>query len=104
MAGISQKVSADEVMPLLARNVFIIGYQGTGATSQATEFLILLRRYVQQATELAAYAGTAGVIRRNQLQRREGLAGDPGLPDTSGLRKEQHLRGDCGCAQSISYH
>ena len=63
MAGISQKVSADEVMPLLARNVFIIGYQGTGATSQATEFLILLRRYVQQATELAAYAGTAGVIR-----------------------------------------
>ena len=63
MAGISQKVSADEVMPLLARNVFIIGYEGTGASSQATEFLILLRRYVQQANELATLAGTGGVIR-----------------------------------------
>src|SRR5580704_6239138 len=28
-AGISQKASAEEVMPLLSRNVFLIGYQGT---------------------------------------------------------------------------
>src|SRR6266568_672409 len=28
MAGISQKVSPEEVMPLLARNVFVLGYEG----------------------------------------------------------------------------
>jgi len=28
MAGISQKVSSEEVLPLLARNVFAQGYQG----------------------------------------------------------------------------
>jgi hypothetical protein len=50
-------------MPLLARNVFLIGYQGTGLGSRATEFLILLRRYVQQARELSDLAGKDGVIR-----------------------------------------
>src|SRR5580693_8518386 len=62
MAGISQKIAPEEVMPLLARNVFIIGYEGSGASGRPTEFLILLRRYVQQARELAALAGTSGVI------------------------------------------
>ena len=28
MAGISQKVSPEEVIPLLARNVFVLGYEG----------------------------------------------------------------------------
>jgi len=61
MAGISQKVTAEEVLPLLSRNVFTQGYQGT---SQATEFLILLRRYVVQARELAALSEkTGGVLR-----------------------------------------
>ena len=63
MAGVSQKVSPEEVMPLLARNVFIVGYEGTGSSAHATEFLILLRRYVQQARELTALAGTSGEIR-----------------------------------------
>jgi hypothetical protein len=62
IAGISQKANVDEVMPLLARNVFLIGYQGTGLGSRATEFLILLRRYVQQARELSDLAGKDGVI------------------------------------------
>jgi hypothetical protein len=61
MAGISQKVSSDEVLPLLARNVFTLGYQG----SRPTEFLILLNRYVHQARELTSMAGTEGVIRIN---------------------------------------
>src|SRR5260370_30688522 len=43
MAGISQKASADEVIPLLARNVYIQGYSNGG---RPTEFLILLGRYV----------------------------------------------------------
>src|SRR5580658_10191753 len=63
IAGISQKASSEEVMPLLARNVFLIGYQGSGLASRPTEFLILLRRYVQQARELSDLAGHDGVIR-----------------------------------------
>ncbi len=44
---------------LLARNVFMQGYQrGT-----PTEFLLLLDRYVQQARELQILAGTANTIR-----------------------------------------
>lgn len=63
MAGISQKVSPAEVMPFLARNVFIDGYRYNGGHSlQPTEFLILLRRYVQQARELAMLAGPDGII------------------------------------------
>jgi hypothetical protein len=53
MAAISQQITPEEVLPLLSRNVFIHGYEGT---SRETEFLILLRRYVHQARELAALA------------------------------------------------
>ena len=59
MAGISQKISKEEVLPLLARNISAEGYEGT----RPTEFLILLRRYVDQARELADLAGPGGVIR-----------------------------------------
>jgi hypothetical protein len=60
MAGISQKISPDDVMPLLARNVYMQGYEGG---NRATEFLILLNRYVQQARELSTLAGSSSVIR-----------------------------------------
>src|SRR6266567_1709826 len=63
MAGISQKASAEEVMPLLARNVYVQGYAGSIGGGRPTEFLILLARYVHQAQELTALAGPAGVIR-----------------------------------------
>ena len=53
MAGISQKITPEEVLPLLSRNVFTEGFEGT---SRPTEFLILLRRYVVQARELAELA------------------------------------------------
>ncbi len=59
MAGISQKIAPEEVLPLLSRNVFMQGYQG----SKKTEFLILLTRYVGQARELSALAATNGMIR-----------------------------------------
>src|SRR5436309_9446939 len=58
MAGISQKVSPEEVIPLLAHNVFALGYNN----GQRSEFLILLTRYVRQARELATLAGPAAVI------------------------------------------
>src|ERR1700690_1497058 len=59
MAAISQKVSPDEVLPLLARNVSVQGYQD----GRPTEFLILLRRYMDQARELVVLAGSEGIIR-----------------------------------------
>jgi hypothetical protein len=59
MAGLSQKISSEEVLPLLARNVFTLGYRG----GRPTEFLILLERYVHQARELTNLAGADGIIR-----------------------------------------
>jgi hypothetical protein len=63
MAGISQKVSSEEVIPLVARNVYVQGYQGWQEGGRPTEFLILLGRYVNQAKELAAMASQDGFIR-----------------------------------------
>jgi hypothetical protein len=63
MAAISQKASTDEVLPLLARNVFIEGYEGYQSSRRPTEFLILLRRYVQQARELSSLTDRHGVLR-----------------------------------------
>jgi hypothetical protein len=62
MAGISQKVPSEEVLPLLARNVFTEGYESWQSRGRPTEFLILLTRYVQQARELTALARPEGII------------------------------------------
>ena len=61
MAGISQMVRPEEVLPLLSRNVFVQGYEGS---SRPTEFLVLLRRYVIQARELTELAATNSMIIR----------------------------------------
>ena len=61
MAGISQKITPEEVLPLLSRNVFAQGYEGS---SRPTEFLILLRRYVVQARELSELASNTGMVLR----------------------------------------
>jgi hypothetical protein len=58
MAGISQKIPPDEVLPLLSRNVFMQGY----SQHKPTEFLLLLDRYVQQARELQILAGSNQTI------------------------------------------
>lgn len=58
MAGISQKAALDDVLPLLARNVYLEGDQD----GRPTEFLLLLDRYVQQARELQALAASNGTI------------------------------------------
>src|ERR1700740_767044 len=59
MGGISQEVSLDGVLPTLARNASLLGYQN----GRETEFLLLLNRYVHQARELAAIADSGGAIR-----------------------------------------
>lgn len=63
MAAISQKVSRDEVMPLLARNVAMEGYGWHGKTPQPTEYLVLLEGYLQHARDLQKLAGPKGTIR-----------------------------------------
>lgn len=63
MAAISQKASPEEVLPLLARKVAMEGYDRKGKPGRPTEYLILLKRYVEQARELYSLAGRDGVIR-----------------------------------------
>jgi len=58
MAGISQKIPIEDVLPELARNVYAQGYQA----GRETEFLLLLERYVRQARELQAMANPTGNI------------------------------------------
>jgi hypothetical protein len=54
LAGISQEVSRDEVMPLLARNAYLLGY----SQDTQTEYLRLVNRYLHQARELDILAGS----------------------------------------------
>ncbi len=59
MAGISQEAAPQDVLPLVARNVSLHGYQNGGDT----EFLLLLRRYVDFARDLRKLADAQGNIR-----------------------------------------
>jgi len=86
MAGISQKVTSEEVLPLLAHNVFAQGYEGSRDGGRPTEFLILLSRYVHQARELAALAGPDGSIHVSNCDEAKALL------HTLGYR----VRQDCG--------
>ncbi len=91
MAGISQKVSLEEVLPLLARNVAVEGYQGRkDRTGRPTEFLILLKRYVEQARQLVTLAGPEGTIRVSSCDQ----AGP--LLDVLGYRVRE------GCGKSVA--
>jgi hypothetical protein len=58
MAGVSQEASTGEVLPLLARNVFLYG----PVEQRKTEYLVLADRYVQQARELQPLVGPDGMI------------------------------------------
>jgi hypothetical protein len=59
MAGISQEISSADVLPMLARNVSLQGYED----GRPTEFLVLIDRYVQLARKLQSLAGSDGTIR-----------------------------------------
>ena len=59
MAGISQEVAPEQVLPLLARNVALYGYSG----GSRKEYLVLLDRYVHQARDLQHLADDKGTIR-----------------------------------------
>ncbi len=59
LAGISQEVTPAEVLPLLARNVSLWGFEG----NKPTEYLLLVSRYVQLARELQGLTNDEGRIR-----------------------------------------
>lgn len=59
MAGISQKVPLDQVLPALSHNVELWGRQ----SGKETEYLVLLTRYVELAREIESFAGPDGSIR-----------------------------------------
>lgn len=58
MSGISQKATVEETLPLLAAEVRLRGY----VRGRPTEYLVLLKRYLQQARKLAELAGAKAVI------------------------------------------
>lgn len=59
MAGISQQIRPEELLPTLARNIALYGYHG----DRDTEYLTLVIRYLQQAGDLQGLAGADGTIR-----------------------------------------
>jgi len=74
MAAVSQQVTPQEVLPLLARNVVIDGYRGAPEKDpKPTEFLILLKRYLQQAKELQSLAGSQESLRAANCKEAEPL-------------------------------
>src|SRR5579863_10523813 len=58
MAGVSQEVSTEEVLPTLARNAALYGYQA----GRETAILLLVSRYVHQGRELLAMGDGNGTI------------------------------------------
>lgn len=58
MAGISQEVTTDDVLPMLARNLSLYGYD----QGKEKEYLLLVNRYVHQAREIQRLADANGKI------------------------------------------
>ncbi len=58
MAGISQEVAPDDVLPMLARNVTLWGYDG----EHQTEYLVLADRYLHLARELQFLTDPSGTL------------------------------------------
>jgi hypothetical protein len=82
MAGISQQISPDDVLPLVARNAYSTGY----LNGVPTEYLRLLDRYLHQARELQMLAGSSGTIHVANCADAEPLLGILGY----------HARPGCG--------
>ena len=59
MAGLSQEVSPGDLLPMLARNVSLHGFE----YGKETEYLVLVDRYVHQSRELQLLADKTGTIR-----------------------------------------
>ena len=58
MAGISQEVTTEEVLPMLARNLSLYGYD----EGKPKEYLVLVNRYIHQARDIQRLADASGTI------------------------------------------
>ena len=63
LAAVARGVTPEDVLPLLSHQVVLSGYGGSSRSSSPSEYLILVRRYVEQARQLEALAGPDGNIR-----------------------------------------
>ena len=59
MAGISQEVTPDQVLPMLARNVSLYGYSG----GSQKEYLVLLDHYIHLARDVQRLSDLQGALR-----------------------------------------
>lgn len=59
MTGISQQATPEQVLPMLARSVFLHGYEN----GRETEYLVLVDRYLNLARRIQQSAGPDGKIR-----------------------------------------
>ena len=59
MAGLSQEVTPENLLPTLTRNVSLYGFSG----NQEKEYLVLVNRYVRLARDLQHLSGGDGTIR-----------------------------------------
>lgn len=87
MAGISRKATPEEVLPLLTHEVRLRGYDH----GRPTEYLVLLKRYLQQARELVILSGSDAVIRVANCDNAKPLLAVLGY----------RLREGCGSATSL---
>jgi hypothetical protein len=87
MAGISQQITREDVLPLLARNAYATGY----LNGVPTEYLRLVDRYLHQARELEMLAGSTGTIHVANCAEAEPLLSILGY----------HARPACGQKDSI---
>ena len=104
MSAISQKVSPDEIAPLMARNIFLLGYEGPQSQARETEYLVLLNRYVQQARELVNSRRRDRNRPRLELRRRQAAPANSRLSRASRLRPKIHLRRDRRSATRLPDH
>jgi len=90
MAAISADVQPDDVLPALARNVVLNGYQASHSNEELeeTEYLKLVHRYLSQARELEKLAGEEKIIRIETCESTQ----TNDLLRTLGYR----MRGGCG--------
>ncbi len=100
----ARRFPTEEVLPLLARNVAVEGYQGRkDRTGRPTEFLILLKRYVEQARATGHTGRPGGNYSGCELRSGGAIARHSRLPAARRVRKERGT-GDGRSGARLSNH
>lgn len=87
MAGISQKASPEEVLPLFGHFVETYGFEGSKERSpKPTEALLIFRRYFVQANTLASLARTDGTLHFSNCEDSRQLLADLGYKLENGCK------------------